>query len=521
MKTVFFILLCCIVLCTVVSGEITFTLQKSEYYIPLGGTTDIPIFAENTGGDQSGTLTRFENKTFIGKDGLPTSVRTKESALFLVKEGSSSFPVSSGTSDSTATSVMRIVFEYSDPGTRAIVLDGPVVHFVAEVSSSPYETDPLQSRETSPAQSGSGGSAGNSGEKESGTRQSSNGEQAPAAKSMPDDVVSLESFISKENEVYKQDLESLSRILEADILFTQANRSLTGKGYFIESINILPVSNESGTFRYEYRAWTRLPAVMSGQISGGQVSYLQMSGPGGDIIPEVMERNVTFIEYSSALKSKGLHLNSTSVESVPGTDTINVLYSGLSGSGATVTAVMVNGTLQSVVLDSPVAVNAFLILISGFIAICVIAGGGFVIYRKWVGSRSGTVPEESGSKPEQKSPNDTGVQILLDQAMNAYYSEEICKAYEYAGRALRHHISCRYGTGIEITGTDAIRTLTDSGIRSPVAESILRRCCLVAYAGYPVGNGEFIEIIQQIKTVLISGEIGMSSGYPGNTGDND
>ncbi len=124
MKTVFFILLCCIVLCTVVSGEITFTLQKSEYYIPLGGTTDIPIFAENTGGDQSGTLTRFENKTFIGKDGLPTSVRTKESALFLVKEGSSSFPVSSGTSDSTATSVMRIVFEYSDPGTGLLFLTG-------------------------------------------------------------------------------------------------------------------------------------------------------------------------------------------------------------------------------------------------------------------------------------------------------------------------------------------------------------------------------------------------------------
>ncbi len=124
---------------------------------------------------------------------------------------------------------MRIVFEYSDPGTRAIVLDGPVVHFVAEVSSSPYETDPLQSRETSPAQSGSGGSAGNSGEKESGTRQSSNGEQAPAAKSMPDDVSPLNHSSRRKMNCTNRIWRVFPGILEADILFTQANRSLTGK----------------------------------------------------------------------------------------------------------------------------------------------------------------------------------------------------------------------------------------------------------------------------------------------------
>ncbi len=114
---------------------------------------------------------------------------------------------------------------------------------------------------------------------------------------MPDDVVSLESFISKENELYKQDLESLSRILEADILFTQANRSLTGKGYFIESINILPVSNESGTFRYEYRAWTRLPAVMSGSDREDRSLICQMSGLVEISSSGSYERNVTSVEY--------------------------------------------------------------------------------------------------------------------------------------------------------------------------------------------------------------------------------
>jgi len=71
MKPVFFALFCCILLCTGVSGEITFTLPKSEYYVPLGGTMEIGIFSENTGGDMTGTLTRSENRTIIGKDGRP------------------------------------------------------------------------------------------------------------------------------------------------------------------------------------------------------------------------------------------------------------------------------------------------------------------------------------------------------------------------------------------------------------------------------------------------------------------
>lgn len=519
MKPVVIALLCCIFLCAAASGEITFTLQKSEYYIPVGGTTEIGIFAENTGGDLSGTLTRFENRTFTGKDGLPASVRKKESGLYLVRAGNSSIPISSGSSDITATSVLSIIFEYSDPGTRAITLDGPVIHFVSEISSSPYETEPLRSREISPAQAGSAGSAGLPGDRESGTRQSANEEQSPVIRSMPDDVVSLESFISAENEHYEQDRESLKRILDADLLYSEANRSLSGKGYFIESKNILPDSNESGTFRCEYHAWARLPADVSGRISGGRVSHLLMSGRGGDIIPEVLEKNGTFLDYNSILTSEGLHLNSTSVASVPGMDTITVLYTGVSGTRAVVTAVTVNGTLQSVVLDHPVQGDAFLIIISGFIAVCAIAGGGFVIYIRKVRARTGPVSEDIGIQPVHESAKETGAQILLRQAMDAYHSGDIRQAYEYAGRALRHHISCRYGTGIEITGTVAIRTLTASGVRSPVAESILRRCCLVAYAGYPGDNEDFIDIIHQIEAILISGEIGVSPGFTGNTGD--
>jgi hypothetical protein len=469
MKPVVIALLCCIFLCAAASGEITFTLQKSVYYIPVGGTTEIGIFAENTGGDLSGTLTRFENRTFTGKDGLPESVRKKESGLYLVRAGNSSIPISSGISDVTATSVLNIIFEYSDPGTRAVTLDGPVIHFVSEVSSSPYETDPLRSRETSPAQAGSSGSAGLPGDRESGIRQSANGEQSPVIKSIPDDVVSLESFISAENENYEKDRESLIRILDVDLLYSEANRSLSGKGYFIESKNILPDSNKSGTFRCEYRAGSRLPAEVSGRISGGQVSHLLMSGSGGDIIPEVLEKNGTFLDYNRILTSEGLHLNSTSVASVPGTDAITVLYTGISGTRAVVTAVTVNGTLQSVMLDYPVQGDAVLILIAGLIAVCAIGGGGFVLYRKRRNVRAGPVAGDIGIPPVHESALENAVQILLTQAMDAYHSGDIRQAYEYAGRALRNYISCRYGTGSEITGTEAIRTLTDSGVRSPVA----------------------------------------------------
>jgi hypothetical protein len=519
MKPVVIALLCCIFLCTAASGEITFTLPKAEYFVPVGGTTEIAIFSENTGGDISGTLTRFENRTFIGKDGLPESVRKKESGLYLVSEGPSCITISPGSSEVTATSVLTIVFEYSDPVSRAITLDGPVIHFVSEVSSSPYETDPLQSRETSPAQAGSAGSAGQAGDRENAKPQPANGEQAPVVRSLPDDAVSLGSFISVENERYEQDKKNLTQILEADPLYTEAGRSLSGKGYSLESKNIVPDSNESGTFRCEYRAWNRLPADMSGQVSGGRVSYLLMSGPGGDIIPGVLEKNATFLGYNSILTSEGLHLNSTSVSAVPGKNIITVLYAGTPENTAAVTAVSINGTLQAVILDRPERENEFLIVLTGFIAMCALAVGGFMLYRRNRNVRAGTAAEDTGFCPVQESSLDNGAQILLTQSMDAYHSGDIRKAYEYAGRALRNHISCRYGTGTEITGFDAICTLTNSGIRSQVAESILEMCCLVAFAGYPGDPDEFIYIIHQIEDFLSVREVVSAAVCTGNSGE--
>ncbi len=521
MKPVFFALFCCILLCTGVSGEITFTLPKSEYYVPLGGTMEIGIFSENTGGDMTGTLTRSENRTIIGKDGLPESVRKKESGLYLVREGNSTITLSSGSSDVTATSVLCIVFEYSDPGTHAITLDGPVIHFVSEVSSSPYESNPLLSRENSPAQTGPAGSAGQSGGRESVNPQSATGDRSPIVNPVPDDSASLESYISAVNEQYERDRESLEQILDADPLYSGARSSLSAKGYFIESKNILPDSNESGTFRCEYRSGTRIPADVSGQISGGCVSRLLMSGRGGDIIPEVLLKNDTFQDYNGILTSEGLHLNCTSVEAVPGSETITVLYTVMPENSAAVTAVMVNGTLWSVILDRPARNNEFFIIVAGFIVICAIAGGGFVIYRRRRSISAGPVSEDTAIPPVHGSTLENGAQILLTQAMEAYRSGDIRQAYEYAGRAIRHHISCSYGTGTEITGTEAIRILTGSGVRSPVAESVLETCSQVAYAGSTGDTREFNQIIHKIEEFILLRENGLPTGSTSNGGDED
>lgn len=500
MKPVIFTILCCVLLSGAVSANIIFTLPRMDYYVPLGGSAEIRIFIENPGDDITGTITRFENRTSIGLDGLPSSVRKKESSLYLVRSGNSSIDIGTGTSDVTATSVLSFRYEYSDPEPRAITLDGPVIHFVSEVSSSPPESEPLRSQEASPVQAGPSSPAGGSGGQETQDRRSGTGKQTPNVRSIADDAGSLDAFVSAVNEQYEQDRESLEQILDADPLYSESHRFLIEKGYSIESKTILPASNDTGTFRCEYLAHARSPVEVKGQISAGRVNQLLATGRGSELVPEVLERNSSFQDYTGILASEGLECNGTSVSAVPGMKTVAVLYTGTSENSASVTAVIVNGTVQSMTLDRQSNGEASFALAWKLIAILIVVSGGLVLLKQ----RKATYedPGNIDSSLVVGGDGDYNARMVLGQAMDACTRGDIRQAYEYAGRALRIHISRHYGTGTEITGEEAIHLLPDSTTGSDVARSILGRCAMVAFAGDPGNREDFLDIVRQIEDIL-------------------
>jgi hypothetical protein len=506
MKPVIFTILCCLLLSGAVSANVIFTLPRTDYYVPLGGSAEIRIFVENTGDDIPGTITRFENRTSIGPDGLPSSVRKKESSLYLVRSGNSSIDVSTGTSDVTATSVLSFLYEYSDPEPRVIALDGPVIHFVSEVSSSPQESEPLRSRETSPVQAGLSNPADGSGGQGTQETRSGTGEQAPIVRSMADDAGSLDTYVSEVNEQYEQNRRSLEQILDADPLFSESHRFLVEKGYRLESRIILPTSNETGTFRCEYISNVRFPVEVSGGISGGRVNQLLAAGRGSELVPEVLAHNSSYQDYTGILVSEGLECNSTSISAVPDTKTVGVLYSGISENSASVTAVIVNGTIQSVTLDRQVNDEASIALIGILIMILVVVSGGLVLFKRKEATGDDSGKEEIETAPVVEGERGDGAQMILGRAMDACSRGDIRQAYEYAGRALRFHVSLRYGTGMEITGEEAIRLLPDNKAESEMIKSIIRRCTLVAFACRPGTNEDFLNIVRQIDDLLGSAD---------------
>jgi hypothetical protein len=517
MKPVVFTILCCILLSGAVTGDITFTLPRTDYYVPLGGSAEIRIFVQNTGDDISGTLTRFENRTAVGPDGLPSSVREKESRLYLVRGGNSGIDISTGTSDVTATSVLGFLYEYSDPEPRAIALDGPVIHFVSEVSSSPPQSESLRSRETVPQQAGPAGRPGGSGGQGTQETPSGTGKQAPNARSMADDAGSLDAFVSAVNEQYEQDRESLEQILDADPLYSESHRFLIEKDYRIESKTILPASNDTGTFRCEYLANARSPVEVKGGISGGRVEQLLATGRGRELVPEVLEGNSSFQDYTGLLASEGLECNGTSVSAVPGKKTVAVHYTGISENRALVSAVIVDGMVQSVTLDRQLNGEASFALKGILITILIVVSGGLLLFRPRKATDDG--PGNIESAPVIGDERDNSARIALEQSMDSYSRGDIRQAYEYAGRALRIHISLHYGTGTEITGDEAIRLLPDSTTGSDEARSILGRCTLVAFAGDPGTPEDFLDIVRLIEDLLSSPERGGPDRYSGNEDD--
>ena len=113
--------------------------------------------------------------------------------------------------------------------------------------------------------------------------------------------------------------------------------------------------------------------------------------------------------------------------------------------------------------------------------------------------------EESHSIIPQKNPDPaaTALEMIAEARITASQGD-LPEAYRRAGHALRFLISHQYGTGAEITDTEALTLLQDAG--SPwlsTATRILLRCREVGFAHEKASAGEFEMLAGDITNLAI------------------
>ncbi len=513
----------------VLADEIAMSSEQSEYFYQVGTDAQVPFSIESS----------FPN-TLIGT--LQYSLtRHQDDGGFSISQTSTqsqSFPVAPGTSHHglTLTSEtetdydLSLLLLYEDKGKDyAVVLPPLSVHFVSDpkkhnpqqktvhsttseatkTPSSSSQMDPFsqmeqemqQMREQQQqlmqnvmSQSMSGTSRPSSA--------SQNPSQALQNNQMSSSSSALQQQMMEESQQNEENKRKLADSLEQDPLIRQQASDLRKAGYNQTSGRIVPTGPDKGEVAVSFENDEGEKISVTGKAENSQVSSLTAEKSGEIPVPPALSSNSTWNEFKEQLRNSSMVPSSGSVTRTPDETTIEQQYNSPDGRNATLSARMVNGTVEEVTLHQDEEFPLFWFVGIFLVILLVVLCAGVAFW--YLSTRPEEKPCEECVIPSRDYHEI--VDELLEQAERAYHAGEKKEGYGLLGQAVRTYISHTYGKGDALTSEEII---SDSpGLALPEKESIteiLKWCSLVEYAKEDPQDDQFFRFFSKAREIVSSG----------------
>lgn len=469
-----------------------------EYYFPAGSTVEIPLTAENTfPGELEGTLS-FATDTQLQKPGtIMISTQDRVSAR-TIPPGRSFLNLTIPSSAVPREYKVRVSFYYKTPGSVNVTLPGILVHIVSGPGVPANVPGPVTS--TSRPESGTipSSSTVSVAEQTVSTREqmgsdSTNGVSAsPGLPQAQTEDQRQQNLREKEKQVQEQ--AKFNARLATDPLFLRVNASLGTDGFTLSSHDTQASSGTTGTFTLLYRRGADDLVVVRGAMVDGGIPFLAATASAPVTADPAFNASARFQSLRQELADKGYHVRSTDLNWTPTGTAESIAAIGTSGRTAFLNATADGGRVTMVSLNEE-AEGLNLAMIAGILAL--IAAGGALMYRRYTMSRDNGAVSPG---PVRALDPRAASEAILVTASEAYDRGNYPEAYGLAARALRVYVSHEYGENREAT-TEEIRALLGaSGESSAGIMAVLERCRDVTFARGRPDAGEFMALVETIRS---------------------
>jgi hypothetical protein len=503
--SVFILLFLCIAVAG--AGEVTFSTEQSDYLVQAGQEAVIPLAIGNTyGHDVTGTLTVVSSTSPGPVNGTAQAVTNEtRQKTYTVFSGTTNTTIGSGVIDKPSLRTLSLVFRFDEGGTRTVTLGPVTVHYETTPQPVPGQKPvPIRSTDqtvTPKQQAGPPGSGGPGSPAAGGPTGTANAGQGTTTWQSPVDSGALKSQVSRNITQASATSEKLSRQVASDPLVKSIDEDLYSKGFRQGERSLQPINDTSGRSSWSYRSENGSYAVLSADLTDGNVTNVAVNSDDRSVLPEKLKSDPSFQDQARRIEEKGFRPETYQVTGGQDDGSVQVLYRNAENRTALLTASLQGGNVSDTrvkeELDLKMIVFAFLAALSP----AVIALVAYRLNKRHKKTVSIQVKDQDPAIGQSPEGYRTIVSELLVSARTAYGSGNYAAAFGTAGQAVRTFYSNRYSDGSE---------QTDSGILSMLGENrekreagrVLSICSEVRFSRGIPADTEFLEVTTYIERLL-------------------
>jgi len=491
------------------SNDIKFSVDQKDYYFKTGEDAIIPLNIENDYAKQIDGILTYKYTQEINQGGIHMSSSNSQSTSLSVKDGKTTQGLNFGTSDSPLELDISLKFIYTEKESRVVNLDGIKIHFVSDENKKQNQQNKQSSsseKYTQPQQSqNSGQDPFSQIQKELNQIMNNNQQPQNAQQALQNNQISQDSSALKqqiENQIKEQEAmkQEFQKQLAQNQDFQKEHQKLLNQGYNLTNSNVNPSSNNTGDFKLDYQNKDGDQAFLKGHMENGEIENLQKDTPESrQKILNQLEQNKQFQEYQKQLQRQGYYQQNTEVSQEQDKTNVKVNYAKQNNETATISADILNNTVQNVELQKSEKdkqnywwILLILLLLTVF---------GYFAYKR-LNNKPHQETDVVEKKKEKLFDYKSESIKLLEKSKKLFRQEQYKDAYGTAGQALRLFLSYENKLNKEITNDEIIKYLRYHKQEYKEAKECFDLCSLVEFAKYKANKKDFDKIINHAKKII-------------------
>jgi hypothetical protein len=514
-KIFYFMILAFLLLPCVLAKEITFTLDQKEYYFKVGEDSVIPLQISNTYNTAIDGQFSYSYSQEVNNGGMHFSSSNTQSKSFSVAKGESNVSIGFGSSDSPMDLKVDMSFQYDKGGQKQVSLDSILIHFVSDDSQKNNQPQQVKSstQKTESQNSGQGQNQEDNffSKAQQMIKQMQGGGNEPSTQSgklqnnqLGQDSNALKKQMQKDMQEQDQMRKELQNALSQNKDLAEKNQEMQQQGYQLESGNVNPESNNTGSFQLNYKNdQTGESASVSGKMENGTLKSIVTDSPQErQKALDELAKNKQYSNYKSQIEKNGFKQqgNEFSFEENKTTVTSNFLDSN--NQTAQIQAEIINGSVSNVVLQKDEKEKDYRMYSFILVFLVVLSLLAYFIYKKYFKKIKKEIVKEIAPLFVPHFDYKKEAQKLIIESQKKYHEEEFKEAYSLASRAVRLFLSYENGLKKELTNDEMIQFYKKNKKETKKLKEFLDLCCLVEFAKYKANDEDFCEIIRFAEKII-------------------
>ena len=524
----------------VYAQDVYLSTNQTQYYFKTGENAIVPIQINNTYGKPISGSLQYTITQQINQGNVQLSNTNSEEKSLSIDNKNSKVSLNLGKSDSPSDYSVNINYNYNVNGDRIVTL-GPIsVHFVSngsnkniqgnarmQSSSQPNnqpQTGPqdLFSQQQQQMQHQLNEMLGNDQDLFSQQQQqmqqqlnemlgnpqnqSQNRQQQLQNNQLSQDSNALKHQLEKQVQKQEQVKNEFKRKLFSNNDFLNKHQKLLQNGYKIGNSDLIPVTNDTGSFNIKYNNTNGKWATLQGNMKNGTLSQInQQTQTQQDKLLEQLKQNTQYQQFNSKLLQEGFSPNNTTF--VPKTNQTDIIlnYANDKNENASILAEFLNDSLKQVSLKGGNSSQFYLIPLLVLVAIILSAVSIYLVIKKIYNKNKSLVDSSLTSKPKS-SDYIIGSKKLMDEAVQHYDKGQYKEAFEIARKSLRFFLNGDADIKKETTDQELLQ-LIQNNIKYPLDD--IRDCFkitdLVQFAKSEPTESDFKKIISLLEKLVNKG----------------